>query len=146
VALGVPGDGDAVPPRRGSHLAAEQMRRLAASDTIFLASRHPVAGADVSHRGGARGFVHVPAPDRIVIPDYGGNMMFNTLGNLASHARAGILLVDFDGGGTLQVTGRARIEWDPAAVAAYEGAERLVEIEVEAVVEMSEPRATVIRP
>lgn len=146
VALGMVSDSDAGAPRRGDCLTREQMRRLAASDTIFLASRHPVAGADVSHRGGARGFVHVPAPDRIVIPDYAGNMMFNTLGNLASDPRAGVLLVDFDGGGTLQVTGRARIEWDPAAVAAHQGAERLVEIEVEAVVEMPATPAAVIRP
>jgi hypothetical protein len=73
-------------------------------------------------------------------------MMFNTLGNLASDPRAGVLLVDFDGGGTLQVTGRARIEWDPAVVAAYEGAERLVEIEVDRVVETPDGRVAVIRP
>ena len=129
----------------GSSLDAGQMRRLADADTLFLASRHPVAGADVSHRGGARGFVHVAAPDRLVIPDYSGNMMFNTLGNLAADPRAGLLLVDFEHGGTLQLSGRARIEWDRSAVAAYEGAERLVELTVEAVVER-EGAAAVTRP
>jgi predicted pyridoxine 5'-phosphate oxidase superfamily flavin-nucleotide-binding protein len=132
VALPAPGG---PPGRRGASLDARQMRRLAEADTLFLASRHPVAGADVSHRGGAPGFVHVTAPDRLVIPDYPGNMMFNTLGNLAADPRAGLLLVDFEGGGTLQLSGRARIEWDGSAVAAYEGAERLVEFIVETVVE-----------
>jgi predicted pyridoxine 5'-phosphate oxidase superfamily flavin-nucleotide-binding protein len=126
----------ATPPVRvGSSLDSGQMRRLAEADTLFLASRHPVAGADVSHRGGAPGFVHVTAPDRLVIPDYAGNMMFTTLGNLAADRRAGLLLVDFEHGGTLQLSGRARIEWDRSAVAAYEGAERLVELTVDAVVE-----------
>jgi uncharacterized protein len=133
------------PVRLGSSLDGGQMRRLADADTLFLASRHPVAGADVSHRGGARGFVHVTAPDRLVIPDYSGNMMFNTLGNLAADPRAGLLLVDFEHGGTLQLSGRARIEWDRSAVAAYEGAERLVELTVEAVVER-ERAAAVTRP
>jgi predicted pyridoxine 5'-phosphate oxidase superfamily flavin-nucleotide-binding protein len=133
------------PVRLGSSLDAGQIRRLADADTLFLASRHPVAGADVSHRGGARGFVHVTAPDRLVIPDYSGNMMFNTLGNLAADPRAGLLLVDFERGGTLQLSGRARIEWDRSAVAAYEGAERLVELTVEAVVER-EGAAAVTRP
>ena len=133
------------PVRLGSSLDAGQMRRLADADTLFLASRHPLAGADVSHRGGARGFVHVTAPGRLVIPDYSGNMMFNTLGNLAADPRAGLLLVDFERGGTLQVSGRARIEWDRSAVAAYEGAERLVELTVEAVVER-EGAAAVTRP
>jgi uncharacterized protein len=121
------------PPRRGSHLDAGQMRRLADADTLFLASRHPVAGADVSHRGGARGFVHVTAPNRLVMPDYPGNMMFNTLGNLAADPRAGLLLVDFEGGGTLQLSGRARIEWDPAAREGMAGAERVVEFEIDQV-------------
>jgi uncharacterized protein len=133
------------PVRLGSSLDASQMRLLADADTLFLASRHPAAGADVSHRGGARGFVHVTAPDRLVIPDYSGNMMFNTLGNLAADPRAGLLLVDFEHGGTLQVSGRARIEWDRSAVGAYEGAERLVELTVEAVVER-EGVAAVTRP
>ena len=55
-------------------------------------------------------------------------MMFNTLGNLAADPRAGLLLVDFEGGGTLQLTGRATIEWDPAALGEFPGAERLVEL------------------
>ncbi len=131
--------------RRASSLDAGQMRRLADADTLFLASRHPAAGADVSHRGGPRGFVHVTAPDRLVMPDYSGNMMFNTLGNLAADPRVGLLLVDFERGGTLQLSGRARIEWDRSAVAAYEGAERLVVLTVEAVVER-EGAAAVIRP
>jgi uncharacterized protein len=133
------------PVRLGSSLDPGQMRRLAEADTLFLASRHPVAGADVSHRGGARGFVHVTAPDRLVIPDYSGNMMFNTLGNLAADPRAGLLLVHFEHGGTLQLSGRARIEWDRSAVVAYEGAERLVELTVEAVVER-EGAVVVTRP
>jgi len=103
------------------------------ADTLFLASRHPVAGADVSHRGGARGFVHVTAPNRLVIPDYSGNMMFNTLGNVAADPRAGLLLVDFEHGGTLQLSGRARIEWDPAAREGLPGAERVVEFEIDQV-------------
>ena len=134
-----------LPVRVGPRLDSGQMRRLAEADTLFLATRHAAAGADVSHRGGAPGFVHVTAPDRLVIPDYSGNMMFTTLGNLAADPRAGLLLVDFEHGGTLQLSGRARIEWDRSAVVAYEGAERLVELTVDAVVER-EGAARVTRP
>jgi predicted pyridoxine 5'-phosphate oxidase superfamily flavin-nucleotide-binding protein len=126
--------GVAAPPvRLGATLDDGQMRRLADADTLFLASRHPVSGADVSHRGGPRGFVHVRAPDRLVIPDYSGNMMFNTLGNLTADPRAGLLLVDFEHGGTLQLSGRARIDWDPAAREGMPGAERVVEFEIDQV-------------
>jgi uncharacterized protein len=120
---------------RSATLTRAQAGLLRVADTIFLASRHPVAGADVSHRGGAPGFVRVPAPGRVLLPDYPGNMMFNTLGNLTADPRAGLLLVDFDGGGTLQITGRASVVWDPTAVAPFDGADRVVEIEVDEVVE-----------
>jgi hypothetical protein len=46
-------------------------------------------------------------------PDYPGNNMFNTLGNLAGHPRAGLLFVDFAGGDLLQLTGRAQVVWEP---------------------------------
>ena len=128
-------DEQAVVTERGAVLTLGQTARLGAADTLFLASRHPVAGADVSHRGGEPGFVRVTAPDRVLIPDYSGNMMFNTLGNLAADPRVGVLVVDFDSGGTLQISGRATIVWDRAAVVTFAGADRLVEIQVEAVVE-----------
>jgi hypothetical protein len=75
--------------------------------------------------------------NRLVGPDYAGNMMYNTLGNIAAHPRAGVLLPDFESGGVLQLTGRAAIEWDPSRVAAVAGAERLVELEVEEAVELT---------
>lgn len=120
----------------GSALTAAQAARVAAADTLFLASRHPDAGADVSHRGGPPGFVVVAGPGKLRIPDYAGNMMFNTLGNLAAHPEAGLLLVDFESGDTLQLTGRTTIEWDPAAREGMPGAERVVEFLIEGVVEL----------
>lgn len=60
--------------------------------------------------------MRVAAADRIVIPDYAGNMMFDTLGNLAADPRAGVLVVDAERNSLLQLTGRAVIVWDPAAV------------------------------
>jgi len=44
---------------------------------------------------------------RLRIPDYAGNNMFQTLGNIVADARVGLLFVDFDTGTTLQLTGRA---------------------------------------
>jgi predicted pyridoxine 5'-phosphate oxidase superfamily flavin-nucleotide-binding protein len=125
---------------KSERLSPDQVAWLSAADTVFLATRHSDAGADVSHRGGERGFVKVPAADRILIPDYPGNMMFNTLGNVTADGRAGLLLVDFETGRTLQVTGAARIHWDPALVRALPGAERVLELQVESVIETKPPR------
>lgn len=109
---------------------------IESADTFFIGSYHPPAGADASHRGGDPGFVDVEG-DTIVYPDYPGNSMFCTLGNVAAHSRVGLLFVDFTDGRTLQITGRAEIVWDDDRVAAVDGAERLVEITAERTVDLA---------
>jgi predicted pyridoxine 5'-phosphate oxidase superfamily flavin-nucleotide-binding protein len=96
----------------GIALRPDHIRWITAADTLFVASAHAARGADVSHRGGAPGFVSVVDDRTLRIPDYAGNGMFNTLGNLTLDPRAGIVLPDFEAGRTLQLVGRAVIRWD----------------------------------
>jgi uncharacterized protein len=124
--------------RRSDRLTAEQQVWVTHSDTLFIASAHPHGGADVSHRGGNPGFVHVVDARTLIIPDYAGNTMFQTLGNLQANPHAGLLLINFASGDTLQVTGTARIIWDAVRVAGFAGAERLVEVTVAEAVEIAE--------
>ena len=107
-------DAVAVPeaPRVTSRLDARQRATIGNADTLFIASFHPDGGADASHRGGFPGFVRVIADDELVFPDYPGNAMFNTLGNLAEYPQAGLLFVDFTTGDVLQITARAHVESD----------------------------------
>ncbi|HEX7127887.1 MAG TPA: pyridoxamine 5'-phosphate oxidase family protein [Thermodesulfobacteriota bacterium] len=127
-------------PRRAPALSDRQRAWIEGADTFFVATAPPDGGADVSHRGGRPGFVRVEGPTRVVFPDYPGNNMFLTLGNITANPRAGLLFLDFEAGGTLQVTGRARVNWDPAAAAAFPGAQRLVEFDVEEALESALPR------
>ena len=129
--------------RRAPRLMETQQRLIREADTFFIASSHPDGGMDASHRGGSPGFVYVVNERRLVWPDYSGNRMFQTLGNLATDPRAGLLFMDFASGSTLQLTGTAEIVWDKVRAAAFPGAERLVEFEIEAVVELT--RATRLR-
>jgi len=120
---------------RGGMLDTVQRRWIRETDTFFVASIHDESGPDASHRGGNPGFVQVVDARRVAWPDYAGNKMFQTLGNLDADGRAGLLLLDFARGDTLQLTGRAAIDWDPARAAAFAGAERVVDFEVGEVVE-----------
>ncbi len=106
------------------------------ADTFFIASSHPEIGADASHRGGFPGFVQVVNNNKLMFPDYAGNNMFQTLGNLLINPNAGLLFVDFEQGNTLQLTGKAQVIWDAELLNAFAGAQRLVELEVEQVVFM----------
>jgi predicted pyridoxine 5'-phosphate oxidase superfamily flavin-nucleotide-binding protein len=120
----------------GTALDARQAALLREADTFFVASAHPERGADASHRGGRPGFVQVAANGRtLTFPDYLGNQMFQTLGNLTTDPRTGILFVSWESGGTVQLTGRARIVSDPRALQSRPGARRLVEISIDAVLE-----------
>ena len=120
-----------------TELDARSAEMIRAADTFFVASyvEHDDGrrSVDVSHRGGRAGFVRVQG-NRLTIPDYAGNLHFNTLGNLSVNPRAGLLFVDFTTGDMLQLAGRAEIILDSPLIQAFEGAERLWTFDVEQVV------------
>jgi predicted pyridoxine 5'-phosphate oxidase superfamily flavin-nucleotide-binding protein len=128
---------------RGSTLGPAERLRIEHADTFFLATAHPSAGADVSHRGGAPGFVQVTDERTLVWPDYQGNMMFMSLGNIAANPRAGVLFVDFESGDVLQATGTATIDWSPERAKAFPGAERVIELRLDDVIDA--PAASPLR-
>jgi uncharacterized protein len=106
---------------------------LAQADTFFIASAHSDSGADASHRGGYPGFIQVVDSQTLLFPDYAGNNMFQTLGNLTVNSRAGLLFVDFEQRHTLQLTGQATILWEAEPLAAFAGAQRLIQFSIEQV-------------
>src|SRR5262245_43903367 len=100
-------------PRLVEHslsLLSRQRDWIRRADTFFIATLVPGEGADASHRGGMPGFIRVENHE-LIWPDYSGNAMFNTLGNIVTYPLAGILVPDFATGSSLQMTGRAKIDW-----------------------------------
>ncbi|CAD5202879.1 pyridoxamine 5'-phosphate oxidase family protein [Pseudomonas sp. FEN] len=118
---------------RSQGLDAVATAMIRAADTCFVASYVEIEGTrsvDVSHRGGQRGFVRVEG-DCLTIPDFAGNLHFNTLGNLLLNPRAGLLFIDFNSGDLLQLSGRTEIILEGPLVKAFQGAERLLTFHVE---------------
>lgn len=95
---------------RGETMDDDDVEQIGSADTFFLGTAHPQRGNDASHRGGPPGFVHADHTS-VQWPDFPGNNMFNSLGNLAVDPTAALLFVDFDAGRTVQLSGRAHIEW-----------------------------------
>ena len=122
----------------GPALDAAALALIARSDTLFIASAsaaRPGAqrgeGVDISHRGGEPGFVlakHTAEGLELWLPDYPGNLFFNTLGNLAQHPLAGLLWVDYEDGGLLHVAARAELLWSEADLAPWPGAQRVLRL------------------
>ena len=128
--------GEKRPVHRGKALNKSEAALVARSDTFFIASQSFgkgdwTDGIDVSHRGGLPGSTIVAHETSLLFPDYSGNCMFNTLGNLQLDPRAGLLFIDFETGDTLQITGEAEILWEPHHTRRFSGADRVVAFRVE---------------
>ncbi|WP_304454376.1 pyridoxamine 5'-phosphate oxidase family protein [Nocardiopsis sp. YSL2] len=117
-------------PVHGDALTPGQQALVRRADTFFVATRSDTGHADANHRGGGPGFLRVHSPTLLSWPDYVGNAMFNTLGNLWVEPRAGLLVPDWETGDTLRLTGRARVLWDEGSPTR----ERSVEFTVDGVV------------
>ncbi|MEZ2222763.1 pyridoxamine 5'-phosphate oxidase family protein [Rhizobium sp. RCC_161_2] len=112
-----------------SELDARAKQIIADADTFFVASyvdrENGHRQVDVSHRGGRAGFVRIGGDGVLIIPDFAGNLFFNTLGNITLNPKAGLVFADFDSGELLQLTGEAEVILDSPEIAVFKGAERL---------------------
>jgi len=107
----------AVPPalshsaEAGRALDEERRVLIERVDTAFVGSLHPTRGMDASHRGGSPGFIRVIDATTLRVPDYRGNGMFMTLGNFESDSRASVVVVDFERGRAVSLSGSARLQF-----------------------------------
>lgn len=131
--------------QRQEELSETQIEQIKNSDTIFVASGYrgqgnsPSYGNDVSHRGGPRGWIKVTDSKVIILPDFSGNDMYNTLGNIVMDNRFGLSVPLFETGGMIQMTGRASIDYDQQHInEIYPGALRLVVFEIDEVVTIAD--------
>jgi predicted pyridoxine 5'-phosphate oxidase superfamily flavin-nucleotide-binding protein len=117
------------PPQISSALHAHARAMIAEADTFFVASYVDTEGGtrqvDVSHRGGKPGFARIDQDGTLTIPDFNGNLFFNTLGNFLVNPKAGLVFVDFSTGDELSLSGDAKVILDSPEISAFHGAERL---------------------
>lgn len=92
----------------GRRLTASERERIQGAHRFIFATAS-ARGADVSHRGGEAGFVQAGERE-LAFPDYPGNNMFATVGNLLEDGRCALLFPALGEGPSLQVTGRAQVE------------------------------------
>lgn len=102
---------------------------IAAQPFFFLATADADGRPDCSFKGGPPGFAYVAAPDLLVFPDYDGNGMFKSLGNIAANPHVGLLFIAMgEKAGRLRVNGRAEVATDDPAMAHMPGAQLLVKV------------------
>ena len=102
---------------------------IAAQSFFFVATADAEGRPDCSFKGGPPGFARVVAPDLLVFPDYDGNGMFKSLGNLRANPHVGLLFIAMgEKPGRLRVNGQAEVVQDDPMLAEMPGAQLLVKV------------------
>lgn len=87
---------------------------------------------DCSLRSGMPGFVKIVGAGTIEFPEYDGNSMYRTMGNISRNPNVGLLFVKFDGKTVrIRINGRASILDDAPALARHHAAKLVVRVECE---------------
>jgi uncharacterized protein len=99
------------------------------SPFFFLATADAQGQPDCSFKGGEPGFVRIAAPDLLVWPDYDGNGMFRSLGNISVNPRVGLLFLRIgDKPGRLRINGTAELILEGEDLEGFPGAQMLVRL------------------
>jgi predicted pyridoxine 5'-phosphate oxidase superfamily flavin-nucleotide-binding protein len=103
---------------------------IEALDCFFLATADELGRPTCSYKGGDPGFVRVLDERTLAFPNYDGNGMYLSMGNLTRNPEVGLLFIDFVRGRRLRVQGRATIEHEDVP---WEGAQFAVHVRTRAV-------------
>jgi predicted pyridoxine 5'-phosphate oxidase superfamily flavin-nucleotide-binding protein len=101
---------------------------------FFLATADAEGRPDCSFKGGTSGFVRITGPSELAFPDYDGNGMFKSLGNLTINPSVGLLFIDMhEKPRRLRVNGIATVSRDDPLLAETTGAQMIVRVEARAI-------------
>jgi len=137
--------------RYGGRPVADKIVEMVESDTFnedftafiealpfFFLATSANGVTDCSFKGGEPGFIRITGPRTLIFPDYDGNRMYKSLGNILENPNVGLLFMRFgaeEGQGALflrvRVNGRARIHDEHEALSSFPGALRIIEVEAD---------------
>jgi uncharacterized protein len=100
-------------------------------DMFFLATVNSAGQPSCSYKGGDPGFVTVVDDRTLAFPNYDGNGMYLSMGNVAATHDVGMLFIDFERQNRIRVEGSATIEMDSALLARYPEAQFIVRVDVQ---------------
>jgi uncharacterized protein len=111
----------------------DEQRSIVESAPMFLLATADAEGwPDVSHKGGLPGFVRVVEPSVLAFPDYDGNGMFKSLGNVLVNPRVGMLFIRWgESPRRVRVQGLATVGADDELIGSWPGAQLVVRVHAE---------------
>lgn len=110
-------------------LTPEDRQFIERMDMFFLASVDAAGQPTCSYKGGDPGFVAVLDEQTLAFPNYDGNGMFLSMGNLKETCGVGLLFIDFVAQRRMRVDGTAHISIDDPLMERYPEAQFVVRVE-----------------
>lgn len=114
-----------------SHLTADDQAFIQRCSMVFVATADDKGRPDCSYKGGLPGFVRAIDKQTLILPDYDGNGMYRTWGNLLVNPCVGLLFIDFENQSRLRVNGTAKISPDDPLRNEYAGSVFIIRMKVE---------------
>ncbi|MEL7296834.1 MAG: pyridoxamine 5'-phosphate oxidase family protein [Pseudomonadota bacterium] len=111
-------------------LSDDQAAFIASLDFFYLATVSNDGEPTVSYKGGAPGFVRVMSPGKLMFPNYDGNGMFLSMGNIHETRHIGLLFMSFETPQRLRVQGKACLQEDADSLALFPGANMVVQVDI----------------
>ena len=133
-------EGRAVPDRLADNRMrtsfSENDREFIETSSFFFLSTATAESVDCSFKGGLPGFVRITGENVLEWPDYDGNRMYRSLGNIIRNPRVGLLFIRMDGtridgSARLRVNGQAALDESEAAREGVPGAKRIIRLTAE---------------
>ncbi len=109
-------------------LTVEEQAYIAARDMFFFATVDANGNVNCSYRGGEPGFVRAVDERTIVFPNYDGNGMFLSMGNVLDAREVGILFIDFENRNRMRFNGTASIDFNDPLKSEFPEAQFVVRV------------------
>ena len=106
---------------------------ISSVDHFFLATVDPDGIPTVSYKGGAPGFVQIVDEHTLAFPNYNGNGMYLSMGNVLTNGKVGMLFINWSKGHRMRLHGVASITDDDELLPDYPEAQFIVRVRTETV-------------
>lgn len=100
---------------------------------FFVATADAQGHPDCSYKGGMPGFVRVLDDATLAFPDYDGNGMYRSWGNVQVNPHVALLFIDFETPKRLRVNGTAQVGADDPLLETFDGAAFVVRVRAHAI-------------
>jgi uncharacterized protein len=117
-----------------TNFTADDKAFIEGASYFFIATADGEGRPDCSFKAGMPGFVRLTGPSELAFPDYDGNGMFKSLGNLIANPNVGLLFIGLhDKPKRLRVNGSASVRRDDPLLTKTVGAQLIVRVTARAV-------------